>query len=62
MTSGLATLMALLGLLMNGMSTSYNSFTQILVVFQVSSKLHPIYDNRLYLIPLVVVLIVYFIM
>lgn len=62
MVSGIVTLIAVLGLSITEMSSYYHSFSEIIVIFQISSKLHPIYDNRLYLIPIVVVLIAYFVM
>ncbi|CAD8094615.1 unnamed protein product [Paramecium sonneborni] len=61
MMSGIATFIAVLGLSVTDMSSNYHSFSEILVTFQISSKLHPIYDNRLYLIPIVIVLIAYFV-
>ncbi|CAD8078293.1 unnamed protein product [Paramecium primaurelia] len=61
MMSGIVTLIAVLGLSVTEMSSYYHSFSEIIVTFQISSKLHPIYDNRLYLIPIVIVLIAYFI-
>ncbi|CAD8085670.1 unnamed protein product [Paramecium primaurelia] len=61
MMSGIVTLIAVLGLSVTEMSLYYHSFSEIIVTFQISSKLHPIYDNRLYLIPIVVVLIAYFV-
>ncbi|CAD8118499.1 unnamed protein product [Paramecium sonneborni] len=62
MICGAFTLISIVGLCIPNMSSLYNYITELLVTFQLSSKLHPIYDNRLYLIPTVVVLIAYFIL
>ncbi|CAK62714.1 unnamed protein product (macronuclear) [Paramecium tetraurelia] len=61
MICGAATLITIMGLSITNMNSIYHPFTELLVTFQLSSKLHPIYDHRLYLIPTVVVLIAYFI-
>ncbi|CAK86305.1 unnamed protein product (macronuclear) [Paramecium tetraurelia] len=61
MMSGIATFMAVFGLSITEMSSYYHTFSEIIVTFQISSKLHPIYDNRLYLIPIIIVLIAYFV-
>ncbi|CAD8157448.1 unnamed protein product [Paramecium octaurelia] len=45
MMSGIATLIAVLGLQVTEMSLYY-TFSEIIDTFQISSKLHPIYDNR----------------
>ncbi|CAD8124090.1 unnamed protein product [Paramecium sonneborni] len=62
MISWAATLIAIMGLSITNMKSLYHFITELLVIFQLSSKLHPIYDNRLYLIPTIVVLIAYFIL